>query len=257
MSVAVPPGTPAWVAGVLTAWVGQVSGVLRPVGVYVHGSLALGDFCAGRSDLDTVVVLTAPPSREQEWVLQRSHNELITHTPQAVALHAHYVSADLLRDDPGQPHPRWAHRRWDRTPLAATTRWELQQAGLALAGAPLEVALPPVSHTELARALPAEVGGYWRPKSRVPWLWLHDAWVDLGLTSAVRALVCLDTGAVISKTEAIERLPGYDVPDWVVEDLLSRRSGHPVDGASRLAVRRRLMRAVIVSRLVRRLMGQL
>jgi len=33
MSVAVPPGAPAWVADVLTAWVGQVSEVPRALAV--------------------------------------------------------------------------------------------------------------------------------------------------------------------------------------------------------------------------------
>jgi hypothetical protein len=93
-----------------------------------------------------------------------------------------------------------------------------------------------------------ELRRYWLPAARRPWLWLSPVWVDVGVTSSVRALALLGRDELITKSEAIERLARLGASRRLCEALARYRRGETLSRSQpeRLAV------AVDASRFVRR-----
>lgn len=74
-------------------------------------------------------------------------------------------------------------------------------------------------------ALPAELCGYWAFAARRPLWWLSPVIADLGLTSMARGRHALETGQLLTKTQAIERT---HAPARLKDQLRARRQGQPV-----------------------------
>ena len=78
----------------LDGFVTSIREVAAIEAVWLHGSLALGDYQLGRSDLDIVAVVSSPPPPAVAEV----HRRLIAATPLAAKLHCSYMVADQLAD---------------------------------------------------------------------------------------------------------------------------------------------------------------
>jgi hypothetical protein len=214
------------VAGVvrplLDRFTADVSDVVPLVALWAHGSLALGDFQPGRSDLDLVALIQTPPAREQRQALERMHEALHSQVPLAAKLHCAYVvSAEL--GDPGRGHLTWAHGELFERTVSPVTRRELCQGGLSLLGPAPATVVPPVTDQELADYIRGDLRDFWYPSTARAHLWLRDIWVDLGLLTFARATVTLREGRLITKREALGVLAGLDAPADVVRDIYQRR----------------------------------
>src|SRR6266567_4065408 len=71
----------------------------------------------------------------------------------------------------------------------------------------------------------AELCRYWAWASRRPLMWLSPLIVDLGLTSMARGRHALETGQLLTKTQAVEQA---HAPKWLREQLRTRRRGERV-----------------------------
>jgi Nucleotidyltransferase domain len=192
---------------------------LIPVGVvalYAGGSLALGDYRHGISDLDLVAVIDAP--------LDRSAQKAVSVLGFPIKLHCVYVPLDEVGDVKAK-HLTWAHGELFPRALSGIARAELLREGVTVLGPPPAELLPPVGHEELREAVHHELSGYWRPVTRRPWLWLQDVYVDIGLTTLARADATLAEGRLITKSQAITRLLDLDVPSRLVDEIRQRRDG--------------------------------
>ena len=58
---------------------------------------------------------------------------------------------------------------------------------------------------DVCRAARAELCGPWAQAARRPLWWLNPVFADLGLTSMARGRHALQTGQLLTKTQAIER----------------------------------------------------
>ncbi len=160
--------------------------VLPPTAVWVHGSLALGDFQPGRSDIDAIAVVESAPTTDQRRQLKVLHQALAAVFPQAKKLHCSYVVRDTL-PDPRVRHLTWAHEELLTRPVTEVTRRELHTGDLTLYGPPPSELLPPVGDEELAAFIRADLRDFWLPATAKPVRWLQDVWVDLGLLTLGRA----------------------------------------------------------------------
>ena len=141
----------------------------------------------------------------------------------------------------------WAHRRLLHRPFSGIGRGELQQGAVVVSGPPPETFFPSLDATALAGAARAELRGYWRGAVRRSRVWRTDLHVDLGLTTLARANATIAEGRLITKGEAIARMPGLGVPAELVAQIARRRRGEPVE-LSEAEIRER---AVLVRRLMR------
>ena len=219
-----PP--PDVVRPLLSRFTADVGSVLPLTALWAHGSLALGDYQPGRSDLDLVALTGTPPASEQEQDLRRVHEALHSQVPLAEKLHCSYVVGSEL-GDAGRSHLTWAHGELFHRIVSPVTRRELCQGGLSLLGPGPATVVPPVTDDELADYIRADMRDYWYPKTVIPDLWLQDIWVDLGLLTFARATVTLREGRLITKREALGVLGGLGAPPGVLRDIFARRYENP------------------------------
>lgn len=210
------------VLDVLDVFAADVSRALPLVALWAHGSLALGDFQPGRSDIDLVALIAEPLAGAHRQDLRRVHEALRGRFPLADKLHCAYmVRAELA--DTGRLHATWAHGELFDRVVSPVTRRELHQGGLCLLGSAPAALVPAVGDQELADYIRADLRDYWYEKTSRLELWLHDIWVDLGMLTLARAMVTLDGGRLITKREALEVLTSQGAPAEVVRDIYARR----------------------------------
>ena len=127
------PSLPDEVKPLLDRFITDVGGAAPLVALWAHGSLALGDFQPGRSDLDLVALIETAMTPAQKQDLRMMHEALHREYPLAEKLHCAYVAGAEL-DDTGHAHPTWAHGELFDRIVSPVSRRELWQGGLSLLG---------------------------------------------------------------------------------------------------------------------------
>lgn len=213
---------PDEVKPLLDRFLADVGHALPLAALWAHGSLALGDFQPGRSDLDLIALIEATPTPAQRQELERIHGQV----PAAEKLHCAYV-ARAETDDTGRDHLTWAHDELFSRPVSPVSRRELHQGGLCLAGPAPSTLIPPVTDQELTDYIRGSMRDYWYPVTGRADPWRRDVWVDLGLLTFARATVTLQDGRLITKREALAVLADLGAPGDVVRDICQRRYHNP------------------------------
>jgi hypothetical protein len=226
---------------VLKRFVSEIQPAVPTVAVWAHGSLALGDFQPGRSDLDLIAVVESPLDSEQRDRLAGIHQRLLDEEPAAAELHCSYMVASALCEAETR-HVTWAHSMLLERPVTPVTRRELLDGGLTLHGPTPTELLPPLAPGQLEDFIRRDLAEFWLPATRRPRLWMRDIWVDLGLLVLARATVTLRDGRLITKGEALAELLELGAPPDVVRDIHDRRYSNPKP-ISRVRRIRRAMRA--------------
>jgi predicted nucleotidyltransferase len=224
----------------LDGFVTSVREVAAVEAVWLHGSLALGDYQLGRSDLDVIVVTSSPPPPAVADV----HRQLIRDLPLAAKLHCSYMT-ELA--DVSVRHPTFAHEEYFDRPVTPVTRRELAIGNRTLFGPTPAELLPPVTDEELFAFVRRDLQEFWLPATAKRSNWYADIWVDLSLLTIARAHVTLATGDLITKRTAFDVLPRLGAPADVVEDIRRRRYGPEF----RTGLWWRHTRAVLTRRFVR------
>lgn len=189
--------------------------------LFVAGSLATGDYVPGVSDLDLVALTDGPVDTRRQAALIAVHRGLDDGAGAGLKLGCVYVEAAKLADV-AMKHPTWTHGLFVWRILSGITRVELVRHGHAVFGRPPRTVLPPMTDDDVRDAARAELTGYWTWAARRPWLWLNPVIADLGLTSMARGRHAMSTGALLTKSEAVERA---DAPGWLIDQLRARRRG--------------------------------
>lgn len=238
----------------LDGFVASLPSVVPLRAVWLHGSLALGDFQVGRSDLDVIAVLDGPIADTEALVAL--HRSVEASHPLAAGLHCSYLQVDQLADA-SLRHPTWAHREYFERPVTAVTRRELALGDLSIYGPAPSSLLPATTDEELAAFIRQDLEAFWYPAATKWKRWRQDVWVDLGLVTVARAGVTLADGGLITKREALELLPSLGAPSAVVDDIRQRRYGVAsggtgvVWGLRRGVLARRFVRTAITDLLAR------
>ncbi|MFC7217648.1 nucleotidyltransferase domain-containing protein [Streptomyces polyrhachis] len=213
--------------------------------LWLHGSLALGDYQEGASDIDAVAVLAAPLSRPQRGAVVALHRGLEREGPLAGRLHCNYVVRDAW-DDPARPHLNWSYNGLRPKPISLVWRRELLLGEHALYGPGPRGIVPEVADADLAAYIRADVRDVLLPAAGKRRLWLRDMWVDYGPLMLARASVTLADGRLITKRAALGVLADLAAPPELVEDIRRRRYEAPAPAGPRWRLRRaRLARAFL------------
>src|SRR5947209_7975495 len=146
-------------------------------GMYLSGSLALGDFDARRSDIDLVVATRTGIARGQFQALRRMHTRFNAgSSPWATEVEAAYWPLRALRrHDPA--HARHPHiqrgaeevlRLDDFGPDWVIQRHLLREHGIVLAGPDPRDLIDAVSRDDMRRAMVALMRDWWAPVADDP-----------------------------------------------------------------------------------------
>ncbi|HEY7093325.1 MAG TPA: aminoglycoside adenylyltransferase domain-containing protein [Ktedonobacterales bacterium] len=208
-----PTAYPA-VNAALLEFLASVRVILGPrlLGVYLVGSLAVGDYDSDTSDLDIIVVTNGALSDDhiaalREWHTRFSDGE----SPFATRLEAVYVPLDDLRS-PASANARYPQVERDRPffveplePGWSVQRYTLREHGVVIAGPNPHELLDPVDPDEMRRD-GAIIARTWLDQAEHDSTWLDWArprpYFAFVVATLCRLLYTLGTGAVASKLTA-------------------------------------------------------
>jgi hypothetical protein len=181
------------------------------VGVYLRGSLALGDFIPATSDVDVLAVTERPVDGAEFAALHALHARLAAApNPYANRMEMAYIDrAALVRFEPGRRHPTlgqgetlaWTEHR-DNWILE---RWTVREHGVIVLGPDPRTLIDPVSSGELRAAVRARLRDWaeWAGRPDDPdWLLprAHKAYVVETMCRALSTLAC---GELWTKPRAV------------------------------------------------------
>jgi hypothetical protein len=194
------------------------------VGLYLYGSLALGDFDPQTSDIDFIVVTQSELSAELIDALRVMHLEFgHSNSPWAGKIEAAFIALEALKHSAPatMPYPQVEKGRGlSLAPLEdgwAFQRYTLRERGVAVSGPGPDPFADPVNWVEMQQAA-AAILGKWQEQTLQDADW--NAWVRQRSNQAFvvmticRMLYSLETGAVASKPAAARRAQKTLEPRW-------------------------------------------
>lgn len=217
-----PTAYPA-VNALLLDLVGEVRAILGPelVGIYLYGSLSLGDFDPASSDVDFLAVTRDTLSSEVIAALGALHARLATSTlPYADKLEGWYFTrAALRRHDPDEPQQVTIGADWPFGLGVPGAVWVIErhivlEYGLTVFGPPPRELIDPIAPEALRAATRTLLHDFWALQLGGPdWLRTRD-YQAFAILTMCRALHTLHTGKVASKPAAAVWAQQYLDPPW-------------------------------------------
>jgi hypothetical protein len=213
-------------------------------GLYLVGSLALGDFQPRESDLDLLIVTAGALADERVAALRDLHQRF-DHSASvwAARLDAVYIPLEALREA-SAPEERYPVLHWPE-PLTleqlesgleggwSIWRYTLREHGIAISGPAPRSLLDPVPSKELRRASAAIVEE-WSARAHADPEWVAGLRVRQEHTYVVltlcRLLCTLDTGSVASKPVAARWVSWTGASRWSA--LIAHTSTKQRDGTA-------------------------
>jgi hypothetical protein len=205
----------------------SIENILAPhfLGMYLSGSLALGDFAPHRSDIDFVVMTDAELPADLFSSLRAMHARFNAgDSPWATEVEAVYIAREALRrHDPR--HAVWPHiQRGNSNVLErdlldsgwVIQRHILREHGVVVAGPALREVIDPVQPREMRQAVVALLDEWWGPMRNDPAPLRHRGYQAYAVLTMCRMLYTFEFGAVVSKPVAAR---------WAREELDDRWPG--------------------------------
>jgi hypothetical protein len=205
------------------------------VGLYLHGSLALGDFNPGHSDIDFAVVTTREMPVKLIAELEAAYRRIIESGLAWVEkLEGSFLSKKALRRwiPEETPHPHFFNKQFmliNNGRDWIIDRHILREYGVIVAGPPIKPLIDPVSPDELREAVILGIREDWTSKlNDREWLVppSHQPFVVL---TCCRALYTVKSGTVTSKTASARWAIATLDKNWtdLIESALAWHYGLP------------------------------
>jgi hypothetical protein len=222
-------------------------------GLYLHGSVALGAWVEGKSDLDFVAILARPADKRDLAALDLVHREVARVSPRPEMQGAYLRRQDLHGTATEvAPHPAYSDGRLrlsTRSGLCPVDRWLLSERGVTVFGADLEARDLDVCWDEVAGYMADNLQTYWAAwltsPRRLAYLLVDDG-VEWAVLGVCRLLYGLEEKSLVSKLEAGEhaliRLPTR----WhaLLREAIDLRLGRLRLGKAAIYYRSRIARAL-------------
>jgi hypothetical protein len=193
------------------------------IGMYLHGSLAAGDFDLARSDIDFVMVTREELPSDIVNALAAMHERVAASDLKwSTNFEGSYISARAIRRyaAPGSTHPAIRvdgsfgldeHRsEW------VIQRHVIREQGIIVVGPSPDTLIDPVSPADLKQAVSQLLEEWWRPQLANPFRLSSSEYQAYAILTMCRARFTLACGAIASKPQAAA---------WARENLDSRWAG--------------------------------
>ena len=180
------------------------------IGLYLYGSLALGDFDPERSDIDFLVVTTDDLPAELISALKPMHARMAAGSSKwATELEGSYIpQAALRRYDPNRArHPRINRGEGTLGLEQHDCDWVIQrhvlrEHGVVLAGPTPQTLIDPILPHELRQAVLETLHGWWASRLTDPTQLRIFGYRAYAILTMCRILYTLKYGSIISKPVA-------------------------------------------------------
>lgn len=204
------------------------------VGLYLHGSLAYGDFKPQSSDIDFLILTKDHLSEDIFQTVKEMHRRLfISKLPWSQKLEGAYMpAAQLRRHDSNHPAVAWlgVDGHFARERLGSDwvlQRWILREKGVIIDGPPLRDMIDRVSPNDLREAVRSSLREWWSPPFPSPERFEGQEYRAYTVLTMCRSLYVLEHGRIASKPEAARWAIGQ-LPDWkkLIQEALDGPDGH-------------------------------
>jgi hypothetical protein len=241
---------PLLVQTALDDYIDQVHSVLPGLvaGLYVHGSVALGTYQPGLSDIDFIVVTSRTCTDQDIAALRAIHQALTTRHPRA-PLEGSYLQWQDLGQRVGHVPPRpYIHDGvfypGGHHDINAVTWWILKNRGVTLLGPPANQLDIQVDWDGLVAAMHRNMNTYWasftsNPR-RMAWL-LGDYGVQWAVLGVLRQFYTFREQSITSKVGAGVYGLAHTPRRWhrLIQEAIDIREGRPAT-----AYRSHIVRAI-------------
>jgi hypothetical protein len=191
------------------------------VGLYLGGSLGLGDFDPASSDVDVLVATACALAGTAVERLRRLHGALHAEGGWAARLEVVYLPLATLRRYDREDTARYPFGASDREfalggqgPTWVLDRWVVREHGLAVVGPDPRELIDPIGPDELRAAVRASLADVWGLEGRdVAWLRPRN-YQAFAVLSMCRDLYVLEHGVVVSKPVAAAWAARTLGPPW-------------------------------------------
>ena len=177
------------------------------VGMYLHGSLATGDFNPQSSDIDFVVVAAQPVYDDLLSALAVFHARLAASGLKwATKLEGAYISKEAIRRyEPEKTSCAWlgADGHFAREPLGndwVIQSYVIREMGVTVTGSDPKTLIDPILPEDLRRAELATLRWWWSPQLDNPFRLRSREYQAYAVLTMCRALYTLQFGTVVSKS---------------------------------------------------------
>jgi predicted nucleotidyltransferase len=200
----------------------QVQAVLGEqfVGLYLHGSLAFGDFDLTTSDIDFAVVTRNHLEAETIAKLEVMHKNLLESSPKmATMLEGAYIPSSMIRchniHAPAIPHVHGdAFYLAQLEPHWVLNRAILRDYGVTLAGPNPKSLIDPIQLEDRQHAVRDFLLDWWQPMLTDSTRLEDSGYRVYAVQTMARALCTLETGALLSKPGAIRWALDHLPDEW-------------------------------------------
>jgi predicted nucleotidyltransferase len=188
------------------------------VGLYIFGSLVVGDFDYASSDIDLLAATSTELDEEEVERLERMHKEIALREKMwDDRVEAAYISTEALRRyrsdyrhpliSPGEPfHMTEASANW------IINRYVLRKKGIVLFGPPPETLVDPITREELLDALQKFIKE-WREWINTTEVMRPRKYQAYAILTMCRVLYTFNYGEVMSKKQAV-CWAEKELPEW-------------------------------------------
>ncbi len=215
------------------------------VGMYLYGSLSLGDFAPESSDIDFLVVTEHELPNEIVAALGALHTRIAASgLTWAKKLEGSYMPRAALRryDPSNNRHPTigadWAFGIHEHGEDWVIERFIVREHGVVLWGPTPKTLIDPVSPADLRAAVRDALLGFWRAQLDTPeWLRTRD-YQAFAILTMCRARYTLAHGTVVSKPTAAAWAQQNVPPPWpslIAKALVWQHDPHVDDVTETLA----------------------
>lgn len=190
------------------------------VGIYLHGSLALGDFDPQTSDVDFMVVVKEKLTDEQVEQIQKMHQGLIDSDQKwGKKLEGSYLTLEQLKSEepPFEPRPYLNEKNF--YPAAdygyewVLEKYAVREKGIVLVGEEPKNIIDRVEVDDVLKAVKRIFEENWEPMLLDPQKLENDWYRPYAILTLCRIMYAIEKGKVGSKQEAA---------GWVMENFGDR-----------------------------------
>ena len=205
-------------------------------GLYIGGSIALGEFNPRLSDIDFLTILRRPATTAELQQLKTIHKTLATQYPQA-PLSGSYILPDGLGKQAHEvaPHPYFHDHTFHESghfEINFVTWWVLKYYGITLMGPEPQTLSFDVDWRELRAAMHTNLNTYWRgwTSGRQAVIGLaSDEGIQWAVTGVSRLFYSFHESDITTKVRAAEYALQRVPPRWhrIIREALRLREGSP------------------------------
>lgn len=208
------------------------------LGLYLHGSLAMGDFNLKKSDIDFAVVTKQEISEEKLEALKMMHEAIrVSHLDLADRIEGPYIFQEALQKfDPNKAEHPWLSINGPLKKEKLDSDWLIQlyilrEYGITVAGPDIKTLVDPIEPVDLKRAQLAVLHEWWLPQLEDHAKLQSSEYQSYAILTMCRALYTLRYGSIVSKLKAAEWAQGALGEPWagLIRQALGWEKGKSLD----------------------------